>query len=366
LIASFNPGAAPPYAKRAVAIAIPVKNEDQYLLGCLDALDRAAGRYGGKVVIVAMANDCTDGTIDILTNWRPTHATIAWSAVSLLPGARHAGWARRLALDAGAALLKHPTDLLLSTDADTNVSADWIVRIVAHVDAGNDAVAGRALTLRSDRASLGAAARRRLDQLGRYYTALDYLRARAETEPHDPWPRHFYEGGASIAVTYAMYRRIGGAPTPPVAEDRALFDRIRAHGGQVRHPLDVRVFTSCRISGRAPGGMADAVARWIDQPVDAPLHETYAVTAALNPASANPGDQLSFATLPDAIREAQTLIRLTRVFQSPEVETIRFVPIAANDRDAGPERGVQFGDGIVPAFGIVGLADPVDQHHIPA
>jgi len=46
LISSFKPGSSPPYAQRAVAIAIPVKNEDQYLLGCLDALDRAAGRYG--------------------------------------------------------------------------------------------------------------------------------------------------------------------------------------------------------------------------------------------------------------------------------------------------------------------------------
>jgi hypothetical protein len=366
LIASIQPKSSPPYAQRAVAVAIPVKNEDQYLGQCLDALDRAAGRFSGKVVIVAMANDCTDGTIEILKTWRPSHATLAWSAVSLLPGARHAGWARRLALDAGADLLTHHTDLLLSTDADTNVAADWIVRIVAHIDAGNDAVAGRALTLKADRASLGTTARRRLDQLGRYYTALDYLRARAGTEAHDPWPRHFYEGGASIAVTHAMYRRIGGAPTPSVAEDRALFDRIRTHGGQVRHPLNVRVFTSCRISGRAPGGMADAVARWIDQPIDAPLHETYAVAAALDPAVSSPQDQLSFATLPSAIREAQSLIRLTRTFQPPEIEPVRLMPIAANDRDAIIERSVQFGNGLVPAFGIVGLADPVDQHHIPA
>jgi hypothetical protein len=366
LIASIKPKSSPPYAQRAVAVAIPVKNEDQYLGKCLDALDRAAGRFGGKVVIVAMANDCTDGTIEILRTWRPSHATLAWSAVSLLPGARHAGWARRLALDAGADLLTHHTDLLLSTDADTNVAPDWIVRIVAHIDAGNDAVAGRALTLKADRASLGTTARRRLDQLGRYYTALDYLRARAGTEAHDPWPRHFYEGGASIAVTHAMYRRIGGAPTPSVAEDRALFDRIRAHGGQVRHPLNVRVFTSCRISGRAPGGMADAVARWIDQPVDAPLHETYAVAAALDPTVASVQDQLSFATLPLAIREAQSLIRLTRTFQPPEIEPVRLVPVAANDRDAIVERSVQFGNGLVPAFGIIGLADPVDQHHIPA
>ncbi len=355
----------PSYARRAVAVAIPVKNEDGYLPSCLEALDRAAGRYGGPVTIVAMANDCTDRTVEILETWQPRHAMLAWSAISLLPGARHAGWARRLALDSASVLLGRDTDLLLSTDADTDVSPDWIVRIAAHIDAGCDAVAGRALTLRSDRAVLGTTARRRLDQLGRYYTALDYLRAVTEPDGADPWPRHFYEGGASIALTCAVYRRIGGAPTPPVAEDRALFDLIRKHGGRVRHPLDVRVFTSCRIAGRAPGGMADAVARWIDQPVDAPLHETYAVATALDPAAATPHDRLSFATLPAAIAEAQALIRLSRPPQSPQVEPIRFVPIAANDRNVA-ERDLEFGDRIVPAFGIVGLADPVDQQHVPA
>ena len=356
----------PPYAPRAVAIAVPVKNEQTHLPACLDALDRAAGHYGGTVDIVAMANDCTDDTVHLLKSWRPQHATLRWSAVSLLPGAQHAGWARRLALDAAAGLLRNDRDLILSTDADTNVSETWITRTVAHVDAGHDAIAGRALTLRSDRAALGRVARHRLDLLGRYYTALDYLRASAEHAPRDPWPRHFYEGGASIAVTRGFYGRIGGAPTPPVAEDRALFDRIRAHGGRVRHPLDVRVFTSCRTAGRAPGGMADAVARWIDQPVEAPLHETYAVAAALDPAAATPGDQLSFATLPAALRQAQAMIRLSRLTHAPEVEPVRVVPIAANDGDQVPQRRTQFRDRIVPTLGIVGLADPVDQQQVPA
>ncbi len=366
MIAPALPMTLPPYVKRAVAVAIPVKNEDAYLPACLDALDLAAARFGGDVSIVALANDCTDKTVEILRSWRPRHATLRWSAVSLLPGAQHAGWARRLALDAAADLLFSDGDLILSTDADTNVSAKWIERIVAHIDAGNDAVAGRALTLRSDRDALGNVARHRLDQLGRYYTALDYLRACGESASHDPWPRHFYEGGASIAVTRALYRRIGGAPTPPVAEDRALFDMIRAHGGRVRHPLDVRVFTSCRIAGRAPGGMADAVARWIDQPLDAPLHETYGVAAALDPAAAVASDQLTFAMLPAAIAEAQALIRLSRLPQPPQIQPIGFMAIAANDAGWFTQRSAKFGDCVVPALGIVGLADPVDEQHMPA
>ena len=366
--------------RQGIAIAIPAKNEQDHILGCVDAIDRAAACIDGIVTIVVLANDCTDRTVALLDQWEGRHAVLAWSSVSLLPGAQHAGWARRLALDAAAAVLSDDRDLLLSTDADTNVAPDWISRTIAHIAAGNDAVAGRALTTRLDRAALGRSARRRLDQLGRYYTALDYLRAagclHAAGEPtdHDAWPRHFYEGGASIALSLELYRRIGGAPTPPVAEDRALFDRIRDHGGRIRHPLDVRVFTSCRTAGRAPGGMADAVARWIDQPETAPLHETYAIAAALNPACATPQDQLTFATLPNAIAEAQALIRtfldvarpsitLHRV-DPPQIEPIRLVPVAAHDGQPIAEGGTEFCDRVVPAFGIIGFADPVDQHHM--
>lgn len=356
----------PHASRRAVAVAIPLKNEEAHLRACLDAIDVAAGRHDGPVTIVAMANDCDDGSLAVLQGWRPKHASLVWRAVSMLPGARHAGWARRLALDAAADVLSAPTDLLLSTDADTYVAPDWITRIVGHADAGNDAVAGRAFTLRRDRAALGVTARARLGQLGRYYTALDYLRAAAEPIAHDPWPRHFYEGGASIALTLGCYRMIGGAPTPSLAEDRALFDRVRAHGFRVRHPLDVRVFTSCRIAGRAPGGMADAVARWIDQPIDAPLHEVYRMAAALSPAKAEPCDQISFETLPAAIAEAQAAVRLLRSGQAPQVEPIRFVPVVAFDRHAVAERGVEFGDPVVPALGIIGLAGPMDQQHVAA
>jgi hypothetical protein len=62
----------------------------------------------------------------------------------MLPGARHAGWARRLALDAAADRLANGGDLLLSTDADTIVSPAWIVQTVATIEQGYDAVAGHA------------------------------------------------------------------------------------------------------------------------------------------------------------------------------------------------------------------------------
>lgn len=352
---------------RTIAIAVPLKNEAAHVPSLLAALDEAALRYGGTVKVVVVANNCDDASVELLDAFVPRHIELDWRAISMLPGARHAGWARRLALDAAAAHLRDPSDLLLSTDADTLVSPHWIRRIVAHIDKGCDAVAGQALTRREERGSLGASAKQRLDRIGRYYTALAYLQAASEATADDPWPRHFYEGGASIAVTLAFYRRIGGAPTPPLAEDRALFDRIRAHGGRIRHPVDVRVFTSCRTEGRAPGGMADTVALWIAQPEDMPLHELYGVSASLT-GKATAADQLSFRTLPAAQEEARRRVRAlrTRSDSSPQIEPISLVPLRMDLRDRGTQGGAKGDYGLVAAQGIIGLAEPVDQQDVAA
>ncbi|NJC33377.1 hypothetical protein GGR88_000851 [Sphingomonas jejuensis] len=352
-----------------VAVAIPVKNEEAAIGACLAALDQAASRHPGRTTIVAVANDCDDRTVEILSAARPAHARLIWTAVSLLPGHRHAGWARRLAFDAAAAVLSHEDDLLLSTDADTEVDGAWIVRNAAHLGRGIDAVAGRALTRRAERKALGGQAFDRLNMLGRYYGLADYLRTAGDAHETEGWPRHFYEGGASIALRLGMYRAIGGAPTPPVAEDRALFDRIRAHGGNVVHPIDVRVFTSCRLDGRAPGGMADTFRTWIAQGEDDPLHETYRMAAALAPHWALPGDRLSFRTLPAAVKEAQALLKATRRGASapaPEVEPVRFPPVMVKRPDTLAQTLAEQLDRVIPAQRVVGQPGPVDQQDVAA
>lgn len=330
-----------------VAVALPAKDEAAWLPACLDALDRAAAYFGGDVTIVVVANNCADATARVLDDARLRHATLLPQLVTLLKPYRHAGWARRIAFDAAAATLHAANDVLMSSDADTCVSPEWITRAVAHLRAGADAVAGRALTRREDRRALGAEAMRRLNLLGRYYTALDWLRADLAPVPHDPWPRHFYEGGASIALTLGAYRRIGGAPTPDVAEDRALFAAVREAGGVVRHPLDVRVFTASRLEGRAPGGMADAFAAWIAQDLHQPLHETYAFPAALTPEDATKEERLTFATLPAAISEAGAMIRSRRSPASPQVEPILLAPLGTDHLDRAAEHHAQSLDGLV-------------------
>lgn len=297
---------------RKFAIAIPARNEEDHLPACLSAIDRAAGNSGSDVSVFVLANNCTDRTVELLEAFAPRHMRLRWTAASLLPDARHAGWARRLALDGAAMLLGNPSDILATTDADTIVAPDWVTRTVAHLDKGMDVVAGRVFTRKDDRIGLGAEASRRLNLLERYCIAIEWLRADMMPEPHDPWPRHYYEGGASIAMTLGLYERIGGAPTPSIGEDKALVAAAREKGARIRHPLDVRVFTSSRTVGRAPGGVADVFAQWIGQSQGDPLHEIYRLDVALDPDSARDEDRLSFLTLPDAIGEAVGMIRARR------------------------------------------------------
>lgn len=321
------------HRERCFAVAIPARDEQDTLGAALAALDLAAEHCSGKVAIYVLANNCRDGTLAVLQRTRLRKARLTWAATSLLPTYQHAGWARRLALDAAAQLLNHPDDVLASTDADTVVAPNWFTRMAFHLKQGADAVAGQALTRRSERKALAATARRRLNLLCRYQTALNWLRADLSPVQHDPWPRHFYEGGASLALTLGMYRAVGGAPTPRVGEDRALFNAVRQAGGRVRHPLDVRVFTSNRTQGRAAGGMADTLARWITQDDSDPIHETYAIPAALNPAVAGDDDRLTFEDLPTNIAALQAIIKARRSASSPQVKPIFFAPLGTDDCD---------------------------------
>lgn len=349
---------------------MPLKNEADHIVDCLAALDVAAARLGDRVTVVAFANDCLDASLAKLRAFAPRCIALDIRAASLLSGARHAGWARRLALDAAASHLRRDGDLLLSTDADSQVDPAWLVRTVAHIDAGYDAVAGLALTRKTARDAMDERTRRRFNLIQRYGTAIACLRARQEARVGEPWPRHDYEGGASIALTLGLYHRIGGVPTPPLGEDRALFTAVRAVGRHVRHPVDARVFTSCRLEGRAPGGMADTLNGWATQDDHAPVHETYTVATMLSDAPRGPSQRVTFASLPAELATAQTLISAGgergssgRASAAPSIEPVLGPTLGHRDSEGAAQCGPEFVNRSVGALGIVGLPGPMHEEH---
>ena len=192
---------------------------------------------------------------------RPTLKVSLRVVERIFPGA-NAGWARREAMEAAAAWLEASgtfDGVILTTDADSRVAADWVARNQAAIAAGVDAVAGRIALDETDAARLPAALHARGALEGAYEALLTELEARIDPVRHDPWPRHWTTSGATLAVRLATYRQVGGMPPLAVGEDKAFVSSLLSSDARVRHDPDIAVVTSGRLDGRAPGGAADTM-----------------------------------------------------------------------------------------------------------
>ncbi len=253
----FNerPGASPPGA----VVAVPVKNEAERIGLCLEALGGQVGVDSTSIAVILLLNNTTDDTAERVRATAPgLHFPLEMRQVSFPPSCANAGWARRLAMDAAADWVR-PDGVILTTDADTFADEDWLAVNLAAIAAGVDAVAGFITAEPMELMELGPTILERGALEWEYQHLAAELEARADPEPHDPWPRHNQNCGASAAVTAAAYRRIGGLPTKAVGEDRALFEMLRRADLKIRHSLDAHVVTSARTDGRATGGLADAI-----------------------------------------------------------------------------------------------------------
>ncbi len=251
---------------RAV-IAIPAYNEVARLPDCLAALasQRLPGGLSDTTVLV-LANNCSDATAIHARALAPGLPFPLLVLERWLPSAlAHAGGARRAAMDAAAALAG-PATALLCTDADARPEPGWLAANLAALAAGADAVAGAIDFDAAEVTSLPPGLRRREALEGCYALRLAALAARVDPLAHDPWPVHGTHSGASIALRLAAYQDVGGVPAIPVGEDRALFAALARRDARIRHTPEARVIVSCRLDGRASGGMAETMRRRSNNP----------------------------------------------------------------------------------------------------
>ncbi len=155
--------------------------------------------------------------------------------------------------------------VLLTTDADAVVAPDWIERNCQAITAGADVVCGR-VALDPLEVGLIPARLHADDALeGRLIELLDRIADRLDPDLADPFPRHTEAAGASLAVTTAAFRRVGGIPAVRSGEDRAFVSSLARMDARIRHDPSVLVSVSGRTVGRAPGGMADTIRRRIQR-----------------------------------------------------------------------------------------------------
>jgi GT2 family glycosyltransferase len=227
----------------ALAVIIPAHDEEELLGACLDSLEPAAwhAHESGvqQVYTLVVADACTD----------TTRATARVRGVGCLTvNGRNVGAARSAGATAALAELSRKgydpaQTYLLHTDADTEVSADWLVRHI-RAAAQHDAV-------------LGPVEIRDWTPRGEHCIPLFEQACASEQNRHRVH-------GANLGVRAEAYLRAGGFPALPVAEDRALVEALRTAGASVVFRPDMAVFTSARISHRVRGGFSDFLSRLED------------------------------------------------------------------------------------------------------
>ena len=93
---------------RKVAVAIPALNEAEQIVACLTALVAQRG-IAERMHILVLCNNCQDRTADIVRT-RFGGAGVHVREVSLLRPHNHAGWARRLSIEAAMEFLDAPAE----------------------------------------------------------------------------------------------------------------------------------------------------------------------------------------------------------------------------------------------------------------
>lgn len=234
-----------------VLVCVPVRNERRGLPGLFAALGRQAVEPTVGWAVRLFLDACTDGSEAVVRELARTsrfevvaHAGPACTAPS-------AGRARGAAFALGLQSAGGEVDALLSTDADSAPAPDWIAAACAAL-AGADVAAGR-ITRRGGRRD---APQGRLEA---YYDRLYVHRRRLDPVPWEQGPLHHFTGGANLAFRAEAYRALGGFAPHACGEDALIVDEASRAGLRVTRDARMRVETSSRRSGRAPGGLAAAL-----------------------------------------------------------------------------------------------------------
>lgn len=240
-----------------IGIVIPAHNEERYLDACLHSARIAAAdpALRGEAVHLAVALDsCTDGSRAIVER----HAAIDdgrclvdWLALR----ARNVGLARA----AGARhLLARGARWLAFTDADTEVSAQWLsAQLLLNVDVVCGTVTVGDWTPHRHNAEL-----LRQHFHGRYTDA----------------DGHQHIHGANLGVAADAYLRAGGFAPLTCSEDVALVAALKRAGARFAWSAAPRVTTSARTDAKARGGFGDTLLRYAESACSAAGVAAHAVT----------------------------------------------------------------------------------------
>lgn len=214
---------------RAVVV-VPAHNEVAHLPACLRALTTAALCLSVPVSTIVVLDSSDDGSDALAGAFGPDVHFVTVDAGNV-GATRAAGfdYARTLHGDDQVSRIWYAT-----TDADSIVDADWLVRMLA---AEADMVLGVVRVPKWRNFSPEVARR--------------YLRGY-----RSGGPGHTHIHGANMGFRADAYWQVGGFRALRTGEDVELVERFEAAGMSICRDRHLSVVTSDRKEGRAPGGFA--------------------------------------------------------------------------------------------------------------
>jgi glucosyl-3-phosphoglycerate synthase len=240
----------PPHPALRICVVVPARNEEELIGSCLQALTEQEQVSCEEYEVLLVLDRCTDGTE---TRARDVAASYPGLRLCFLDGpGTGSGHARRVGMEVACDRLHavgRPHALISSTDADTVVAPGWISAQLAAAERGAGAIGGR-IELADD----GSVPKALLE----WHLARGDLRHKRLLSEPAPSGRteHWQFSGASMALTAAIYREVGGMEPRHALEDEQLEHALRRHGVTIERLLSVRVVTSARLLGRAGQGLA--------------------------------------------------------------------------------------------------------------
>lgn len=232
-------------ARSSIAICVPVRDEAAALPHLFDAVEALTVPAGVTVTLCLLLDGCRDNSASVAER----HRSVARHRVQVAQvgrGAPNAGLARQRAM-----VMAGTADILLTTDADSRPTPDWVEAMLAGL-AHADVVAGRVLRE-------GGVAAPLQDRIERYYDALFALRRALDPVEWEAPMTHHHASGANMGMRGPAYRALGGFLPLRSGEDARFVDDAARGGCRVRRDAGVVVRTSARRSGRAAGGLAHAL-----------------------------------------------------------------------------------------------------------
>lgn len=230
-----------PGAARVLAVGIPARNEAGRIERCIESIVRAIELVDIPVVVAVCADSCTDGTAQIARSALHSSGAARFVVKSAFLGS--AGSSRDRACRQAVGVAADVADAgpskiwVATTDADSVVGADWLLRHYQHAARGLDGAAGLvALPQDTDRRVVHC--------------------YRAIMDERGTGAGHGHVHGANLGVRADRLLEAGGFPAIAVGEEQALWDAMRRHGARLAGVTDLEVVTSARLRGRTPAGFA--------------------------------------------------------------------------------------------------------------